>query len=246
MIDTTGLDPAASARAVREALGREPEVVIDAVGATPTLQTGLSAAARRAAGRNERASPGTPPLPAATNAGSRAAGARGHPARRQRLTAAPGLARAGAGASRLWGWARRTASAWTSAPPTPARLTSSASSGACGGGGGANPEPPTTRANNLCRPHQPSLLTLSLFAARLVARYCNTYPVALDLVSRRTADIRKIVTQRFPFTAEGVAAGFACAAGHAVPHSQRHHGPPGLVVKVMFEMQPGEHHVGEL
>lgn len=48
MVDTTGRDPAGAAALVREAIGCEPEVVIDAVGVAPTIQTGLSAAARRA------------------------------------------------------------------------------------------------------------------------------------------------------------------------------------------------------
>lgn len=51
-------------------------------------------------------------------------------------------------------------------------------------------------------------------------------------------DIKRIVTQRFPFTPKGVADGFKCAEGKG-------HGGSGLVVKVMFEIG-GEHHAGEL
>lgn len=46
VIDTAGLDSAGAARSIHDALGCEPEVVIDAVGVAPTIQTGLSAAAR--------------------------------------------------------------------------------------------------------------------------------------------------------------------------------------------------------
>lgn len=53
------------------------------------------------------------------------------------------------------------------------------------------------------------------------------------------ADIKKIVTQRFPFTPEGIARGFSCAAGHA-------HSGGKLVMKVMFSMEGEEHHPGEL